>query len=392
MVDRAQDAPWLAWLVEALHQAQWLLLRLLHACGLAGSAEGQPAWPWAWRLSGENLLLDAGQARLLAAGLGCAGAALLLLALACAWRRMRWPLAGCALLAVVLAPWPSASVVQVPAHPASFHTQPQPFSDTAIARGEAHYARHCLRCHGAQGNGQGRDAAAQPVWPPSFTSTLLWRRADGDLFHAIRHGVRGRDGRATMPGFAAWLSEAQTWDLLHYLRALAAGELLQATGSWAQPVPLPDMALRCHSAGKTRVSDWQGQRLLLTTAPLRDLLPDPRFITLWVPMEEAPSALPDAVDCVAAAPATATLALELVSASQSLHGVQLMADKAGWLRARNARGASAWRNDDLLCRTPDGTAQGVASGQEDALSRILRLMDAEPVRYVKGGRVHGTVF
>ena len=29
MVDRAQDAPWLAWLVEALHQAQWLLLRLL---------------------------------------------------------------------------------------------------------------------------------------------------------------------------------------------------------------------------------------------------------------------------------------------------------------------------------------------------------------------------
>lgn len=109
-------------------------------------------------------------------------------------------------------------------------------------------------------------------------------------------------------------------------------------------------------------------------------------------MEEAPSALPDAVDCVAAAPATARLALELVSASPSLHGVQLLADKAGWLRARNARGASAWRNDDLLCRTPDGTAQGVASGQEDALSRILRLMDAEPVRYVKGGRVHGTVF
>ena len=74
-------------------------------------------------------------------------------------------------------------------------------------------------------------------------------------------------------------------------------------------------------------------------------------------------------------------------------GVQtVIADKAGWLRARNARGASAWRNDDLLCRTPDGTAQSVAGRQEDALSRILRLMDAEPVRYVKGGRVHGTVF
>ena len=111
-----------------------------------------------------------------------------------------------------------------------------------------------------------------------------------------------------------------------------------------------------------------------------------------MPLEEAPSTLPDAVDCVAAAPATARLALELVSASPSLHGVQLLADKAGWLRARNARDAAAWRNDDLLCRTPEGTAPSVARGQEDALSRILRRMDAEPVRYVKGGRVHGTIF
>lgn len=388
MVDRAQEAPWLAWLVEVLYQGQWHLLRFLHAVGLTGSVEGQPAWPWSSRLSGENLLLDAGQARLLVAGLGCVAVMLALLGLAVLWRRARWPLLVGALLVVLAAPWPSASVVLVPAHPTSFHTQPLPFSDLAIERGEVHYARHCLRCHGARGNGQGPDAAVQPVWPPSFTSTLLWRRAEGDLFWAIRHGVRSRDGQRTMPGFGAWLSQEQTWELMHYLRALAAGELLRVTGNWMQPVQLPDMALRCHHTDKARVSDWRGQRVLLTTAQEKDLLPDPRFVTLWLPVVEGSTAIPDAADCVVASAPSAFRALELVGASASLHDMQLLADKAGWLRARNGRGSSAWRTDDLLCRSPQGAEPAGSVVGEDALSRILRLMDAEPVRYVQGGRVH----
>jgi hypothetical protein len=36
---------------------------VLDALGLVVQAHGQPAWPWAQRLSGENLLIDLGQAR-----------------------------------------------------------------------------------------------------------------------------------------------------------------------------------------------------------------------------------------------------------------------------------------------------------------------------------------
>jgi hypothetical protein len=56
--------------------AQLQLLRVLDALGLVAQAHGQPAWPWAQRLSGENLLIDLGQARRL-------GLTVVLLAAAC---------------------------------------------------------------------------------------------------------------------------------------------------------------------------------------------------------------------------------------------------------------------------------------------------------------------
>lgn len=391
MPERIADAPWLWGLLEGGHRAQTALLQLWHALGLTGEVDGQAAWPWAQRLAGEHLLQDLGQARQLVWSLVVVVAVLALLIAAALWRRGRpWLLVG-ALLALVLAPWPAPQVVLVQAAPTSFHRNPLPFSDAAIVQGAALYQRLCLHCHGVAGDGQGPDAAAQPVWPPNLTGPLLWRRAEGDLLQAVRHGMHDAQGRATMPGFAAQLSVPESWAVLHFLRAQAAGQLLRATGNWAQPIALPDMSLRCHRPDKLQVRDWQGQRLrVVSSASVQEVAPDPRMVTLWLPQPGQDAAqLPEQVDCVITSGVTALQALGWINAGEAVRDMQWLADKAGWLRARNGRGMGSWSDGDLLCRTTDAPAIAGALSEEDGLTRILRRMDAEPLGYVQGGRVHG---
>ena len=383
------NAVWLEWLLEGVHRAQWGLLRAMHALGLVGEVDGQAAWPWRWRLAGENLLIDQAQARQFAISLLIVASVLVLLFIAICWRRARPWLVGASALALVLAPWPSAAVLFTQAHSTSFHVAAVPFSDHAIASGARLYAAQCVQCHGANGKGQGALASQQPVWPPNFASPLLWRRADGELLWAVRHGLQGRDGQQSMPAFAQSLNVRQSWELLQYLRALAAGELLRATGNWPQPVHLPDMKLRCHNASKQRLHDWKNQRVLLVTADPQKLLPDPRMVTVWLP-DQASSAVPDTVDCAVTSVADARASIALINGGASVEESQWLTDRKGWLRARNARGAAAWIDDDLLCKSPTADQPAAARGvtPEDQLTRIIRTMDAEPVRFVKGGRVH----
>jgi len=395
MTDRTLEAPWLASLLDGLHHTQVTLLQWLHRLGWVPTIDGQPAWPWAWQLSGDNLLIDLGQARSLALSLCVLGLAMVCVLVAVWWRAGRIPLLAVAIAGVVLAPWPPAAVLWQAAFPTSFHVPTVPFSDVAIARGGAVYAQQCVACHGAAGNGQGPLAARQAVWPPNFTGPLLWRRSDGDLFWAIQHGVRTPSGELTMAGFGDTLSATQAWEVLHYLRALGAGELLKASGNWAQPIHLPDMQLRCNDERKTRLADWPGQRLRLATTGPETLVPDPRLITVWLPPVDGDQpAVPPAADCVVQSTEAARAALQLVNGGADISATQLLTDRGGWLRARNGRGAQAWSDDDVLCRAEDGP-QGLelsstagAPRAEDGLSRVIRIMDASPVRFVKAGRVH----
>ena len=80
------DAAWLNVLIEGLQTLQLQLLRLLDALGLVAHAHGQPAWPWDQRLSGENLLIDLGQARRLGISVVLLGLSLLVLIAALLWR------------------------------------------------------------------------------------------------------------------------------------------------------------------------------------------------------------------------------------------------------------------------------------------------------------------
>ena len=384
------EADWLNLLIGLLQGAQLQLLRELDALGLVAQAHGQPAWPWAQRLSGENLLIDLGQARRLGLTVLAIAAALLTLVLALPWRRRRAWLIALATLLVVVAPWPEANVVLVPAYPTSFQQRPAGFTADAIAQGRALYATHCLACHGADGRGQGPLAAAQPVWPPNLAGPLLWRRADGDVLWHVMNGTRDRRGAPTMPGFGKVLTDEDAWALIDFMKAQGAGESLRVAGLWTQPIGPPDVAVRCDGKPPRMLSSWRGQRVRIVAegdagnAPLP--LEDPRLVTVL--LKPQPAASPSVNTGCVADSRNAWAAFSLIAATTQLGGTQLLVDRDGWLRARGEPGKSAWNDDDLLCRTEQAPRPARQALPPDGLGALIARMDAEPVRFVKGGFVH----
>ena len=87
--------------------------------------------------------------------------------------------------------------------------------------GIALYARYCAACHGAQGAGDGPNAAFLPVAPAVHRDArLMSSRTDDRLFDAIYGGGYPLGRSAAMPGFGATLSRGEIWSLVTYLRAL----------------------------------------------------------------------------------------------------------------------------------------------------------------------------
>lgn len=382
------EADWLNLLIGLLQGAQLQLLRVLDALGLATRVHGQPAWPWAHRLSGENLLIDLGQARSFAWTLVFVGVAVLALLLALLWRRLRYYLLALVPMLLIAAPWPDAHVALVPATPTSFQQSPTGFTATSIAQGRALYEQHCVACHGADGKGEGPLAASLAVWPPNLNGPLLWRRADGDLLWHILHGTgEAARGGVTMPGFSGKLDEADAWALIDFMKAQGAGQSLRALGNWPQPIGLPDMAVRCGAHPPRLLASWRGQRLRIVAgnaAPPED----PRLVTVVLTPPSSSSGALAFADCVADSPA-AWEALALIAGTDQLEGTQLIADRDGWLRARGEPGKAGWSDDDLLCRSePLPVPSKATAGTGDGLGALITRMDAEPVRFVKGGFIH----
>lgn len=409
---------WVASLPGWLHDLQLGLLQALATVGLVTDVDGQPRWPFGWRIAVETLAIDAALSRQLGLALVAVAVILLLsvfvLVIAVIGaasgrrrRRRRGPageaggepgkeaggepekregglgpgafvafgltLAGGAGLALAVLPaWPPLTVVLRPAVATSFHRLPPSLDANRLAGGLALYADHCAGCHGVDGRGETAQAASLPIWPPRLTGALLWKRAEGELFWHLRHGMRGRDGQATMPGFADQLSVSESWDVLAALRLLASGQALADQGQWPWPVAAPDLALDCGDLGRRRLSDWRGQRIQLAVAGADQPWPDddPRFETAVLDLAPTPRPVQGCrvLDAAALGRLLTTVALR---PGETLDGLRLLIDRDGWLRARSAAGG--WRDEDLVCRTSGEGIAGIAlAGVEPAASGTAR--------------------
>jgi S-disulfanyl-L-cysteine oxidoreductase SoxD len=83
--------------------------------------------------------------------------------------------------------------------------------DSSMARGERMFSRLCTPCHGAQMQGNG-PVAARFMPPPDLLGATTRGRTDGYIYTYIRFGG------AIMPKYGHALTQAQTWDVIHYLR------------------------------------------------------------------------------------------------------------------------------------------------------------------------------
>lgn len=98
-----------------------------------------------------------------------------------------------------------------------------------VALGENTYARECVACHGAEGDGKGAAAYILNPKPRNFQLGVYKFRSTPngevplpeDIFKTISNGISGNG--ATMPAFKS-LSEQERWGLVHYIIELGGLE------------------------------------------------------------------------------------------------------------------------------------------------------------------------
>ncbi|MBP9203069.1 MAG: c-type cytochrome [Kofleriaceae bacterium] len=111
---------------------------------------------------------------------------------------------------------PPAPALVIPPEPA--------YDPQSVARGQAIYGRmQCATCHGAGGGGDGpaaralRDDWGQPIRPANFLAGAIKGGCCGaSIYRAVSTGLGG----TPMPSFAGAMTEAERWDLAHYVLSL----------------------------------------------------------------------------------------------------------------------------------------------------------------------------
>ncbi len=89
--------------------------------------------------------------------------------------------------------------------------------ELSVARGRQLFMINCQMCHGPTGQGTGPIAAFLTNKPADLTSELIQAKTDPALFTSISNGVPGR-----MPPMNENLTLRDRWDLINYIRTLAA--------------------------------------------------------------------------------------------------------------------------------------------------------------------------
>jgi mono/diheme cytochrome c family protein len=93
---------------------------------------------------------------------------------------------------------------------ARYHN-PTAVDDSSLARGERMFSRLCVPCHGKSMMGDG-PVAAKFMPPPDLLKAQTRTRSDGFIYTYIRFGG------VIMPKYGQALTQAETWDVINYVR------------------------------------------------------------------------------------------------------------------------------------------------------------------------------
>jgi len=90
--------------------------------------------------------------------------------------------------------------------------------------GKVIYMKYCFYCHGKEGKGDGAIGIAVKPKPVDFVNDVKrMSRSDAELMKSIDDGIiQDPDSRMYMPAWKEVLSEAERWNVLGYVRLLAA--------------------------------------------------------------------------------------------------------------------------------------------------------------------------
>ncbi len=95
-----------------------------------------------------------------------------------------------------------------------------PHSRGNPSAGRLIYESYCERCHGTRGAGDGRLASTLSP-PPADLRALDLAHRSRQVFEMLRAGGEARHG-GLMPGWGSAFGDRQLWDVMAYLRVLAA--------------------------------------------------------------------------------------------------------------------------------------------------------------------------
>ncbi len=241
-----------------------LILLLTTGLSLSPPAVHDPIWwpfsqRYAWDVAAS---LPGGPTRVLI-GVQLAFLGLLAMVVGLMLRSWRVILVGAGGVAVVAGLWVALPPMTVDAYPTTFRRSSVPYHVVSVASGTALFRTHCATCHGPGGRGDGPGGAGLPRPPADLTAPHTAQHTAGDMFWWLTHGIPA----GGMPAFDTVLSEEERWDLINFIRTLAAGEQARQMTALVPPgrpwLVAPDLAIVVGPAPPRSLKDLRDRWMTL---------------------------------------------------------------------------------------------------------------------------------
>ncbi|HUM15662.1 MAG TPA: CopD family protein [Candidatus Nitrosotalea sp.] len=221
-----------------------LILLITTGLSLSPPAAHDPVWwPFSHRYSWEVAVSIPGGATAVLIGSQMAVIGFLAVIVGLLIRSRRGLFLGAGAGAIAVGLWIALPPMTVDAYPTTYRRSTVPYQAVSVASGAALYHTHCATCHGVGGRGDGPGGAGLPKPPADLAAVHTAQHTAGDMFWWITHGIPA----GGMPPFGSVLSEEDRWDLINFIRTLAAGErarqmtaLVQAGRPW---LVAPDLTI-----------------------------------------------------------------------------------------------------------------------------------------------------